>query len=570
MAKSTYAHAREVTRAVNRIRGRRIGMHDVDDLTQELSIEAERAAARADGRPGEAYIRVALRNAVKDLKAAAYAACRQPHDRYGQAVAFANPDVLAWEAGPDPDPERALLIRERTNGLLSLLSARDQSLVVLAITGERELSKSDLARIRYAAMSGAPNKQEDLIMANTKYDIPLPTGDVSPCHTNGIAPEGYDPAEGVCHDCVDKFTCLPAAVARPAVWTSRGASPATIESDVEVAGVLAKRMTYDVAIDRMTRRNALSMEGKEIPPELRTAPLTPLPVDVPHALDPDVDLDAVSDTDEPVEAVEAPKAKPAKAKPVKAPKAKAVKAASATPEPSAADESPTIALTTIGSLAELSVLAVAMKTTKSAKAKPAKAPKAKAKPVKAPKAKPVKAPKAKPVKAPKAKPVKAPKAKPAKAKPVKAPKAKPVKAPKPAKPVKAPKPAKPVKAPQERGVRNGVASFLNGKRLPGPITLTLEAMVASMERIRLGVPIDLEIGHQIVRKARGGVEHVVKLTKNGYAYNGEVYGSLSAVAQNASGTPCRSGNDWFGIAKSDATCVRNAAGKVIARRGLAA
>ena len=361
-------------------------------------------------------------------------------------------------------------------------------------------------------------------MANTKYDIPLPTGDVSPCHTNGIAPEGYDPAEGVCHDCVDKFTCLPAAVARPAVWTSRGASPATIESDVEVAGVLAKRMTYDVAIDRMTRRNALSMEGKEIPPELRTAPLTPLPVDVPHTLDPDVDLDAVSDTDEPVEAVEAPKAKPAKAKPVKAPKAKAVKAASATPEPSAADESPTIALTTIGSLAELSVLAVAMKTTKSAKAKPAKAPKAKAKPVKAPKAKPV----------------------------------------------KAPKPAKPVKAPQERGVRNGVASFLNGKRLPGPITLTLEAMVASMERIRLGVPIDLEIGHQIVRKARGGVEHVVKLTKNGYAYNGEVYGSLSAVAQNASGTPCRSGNDWFGIAKSDATCVRNAAGKVIARRGLAA
>jgi hypothetical protein len=332
------------------------------------------------------------------------------------------------------------------------------------------------------------------------------------CHANGEQPEGYDAEDPICHNCADKFTCLPAAIAKPSLWVDRGVRTWDASDDLEVAGVLAREMTYSEAIERMTKRMGLEKAGTLIPAELLTRRSKPALVpDTPAEPEPAgevIDAEGETTSTEPPPPPTFPD--PTPTTPAKATKATKPKAAK-----------------------------------KPAKAKPAKAKPAKAKPTKA-----------KPAKAAKKK---AAKAKPAKAKPKKP--AKPKAATKPA--AKPAAPAKP-KSPTTREPK--IAK--NGKPLPLPKTITTEKMLEVMATVKLGMKVDLEFGMQIVRRARTGKEHVVTLTENGFLYEDEQYSSLSAAAQNASGTPCRSGNDWFSLVSTSCTEVRDTTGKVVARKGM--
>jgi len=94
-------------------------------------------------------------------------------------------------------------------------------------------------------------------------------------------------------------------------------------------------------------------------------------------------------------------------------------------------------------------------------------------------------------------------------------------------------------------------------------------MLKSMGKIKLGEPIDLDYGMQLVRKDRNDNELIVTLTKQGYEFKGKVYGSLSAAAMVAADSPFRSGNDFFNLVSSGCTEVRDKNGKVIAKKGMA-
>ena len=59
-------------------------------------------------------------------------------------------------------------------------------------------------------MSDKKSGEED-----TAFDIPENTEGVMSCHVTGDSPEGYDASDEICHDCADKFTCLPLAVDSP-------------------------------------------------------------------------------------------------------------------------------------------------------------------------------------------------------------------------------------------------------------------------------------------------------------------------------------------------------------------
>ena len=77
---------------------------------------------------------------------------------------------------------------------------------------------------------------------NDKYAIPEHESYQS-CHVQGDDPEGYDAEDknDTCAGCVEKFTCLPEAVAKPEVWGAK--TVWSIDDDTEVAGVLGRTMS---------------------------------------------------------------------------------------------------------------------------------------------------------------------------------------------------------------------------------------------------------------------------------------------------------------------------------------
>lgn len=374
------------------------------------------------------------------------------------------------------------------------------------------------------------------------YEVP-DTGDVMPCHAQGEKPEGYDAEEEICQDCLDKFSCLPVAIANPEVWTSRKAKVWAIGDDAEVAALTSKTKTYAQVRDQLDRRAAFRKKHKLIPPELLTRPRPLAPAATPAA--------AQMLPPAPVEKP-APKprlTKPTKVSPAPAPLAPAAVQTDAQ-QPSeggeqAAETSSDVAGKKTTTKKKLVRPSKPVKASKAAKAKKSKPEPKKAAPKKKAAAKP--ASKAKPAvkNAEKPKPVKPAKAETKKAVGSKAPPPKP----------RAPRTA-------ERKVAK------NGKALPAPQTITKEQMLRALDKVRLGVKVDWEWGMQIVRKGRGGEEFVVTVTENGFLYDGEHYASLSSAAQNASGTPCRSGNDWFNLLTASCTEVRDAKGKVIASKNL--
>lgn len=153
-AASYAACARIVAQAIYNIPGKRIGVLDADDLRQELISHALRGAQKHDGRAGNGYIRVCVRNAIRDLYALTLAAKRHPQDCYGRPVQFANPDVLAWQVDQTPDPERAAIARQEIQRVRDSLPPAGSDFIQRCLTGKDELDESTAEYIRYLLIAG--------------------------------------------------------------------------------------------------------------------------------------------------------------------------------------------------------------------------------------------------------------------------------------------------------------------------------------------------------------------------------------------------------------------------------
>ena len=148
---------RIVTRALFRIPGQKIGIHDRDDLRQELRIAAWESSEKHDGRPELQFIRNAVMFAVTKLYAEARTAARHPQDRYGRPVRFANPDVLASETASTPDPEQIAAVREELAQIAVQLPRSGRRVVQRVLSGRADLAPGDDAAkaIRYSLMGGS-------------------------------------------------------------------------------------------------------------------------------------------------------------------------------------------------------------------------------------------------------------------------------------------------------------------------------------------------------------------------------------------------------------------------------
>ncbi len=148
---------RIVGQAIYAIRGRSIGTLDADDIAQELMDVAIRAAEhpRNDGRAGTGYVRASVKNRVRDLYAYTFAVKRHPSDGYGRPVAFANPDVLAWEVSDTNDPEQSLIARECILAALERLPVAEWITVRQWLAGKRQLTEQDADHITYLLTEGS-------------------------------------------------------------------------------------------------------------------------------------------------------------------------------------------------------------------------------------------------------------------------------------------------------------------------------------------------------------------------------------------------------------------------------
>jgi hypothetical protein len=343
------------------------------------------------------------------------------------------------------------------------------------------------------------------------YALPVvKPADLPDCHAEGTNPEGYDVDDKTCHGCPDKFTCLPKSIDNKLV-------DLTLDYDIEVKSVLSKQMTYSEAVVRMQHRVQLEKDKKPVPDDLSVCP--------------ENGLSEKSDPDE--------------------------------PEPEEETESEETQSQQEADKAAEKKEGKEMGT--KSKTKPKVRPKPKDDKKEAAKGKPKAPPKAPPKSA--AKPPAKPPAKPTKPTKPKKPAKPPTKPKKPTKPVK---PKKPAKAKASKPKDRGKPPAGVKKKIwwgPTPRSLTEEQMIKSMEKIKLGVAVDLDFGMQLVRKRRDGGESVVTLTKQGYEVEGELYGSLSAAAWQCANS-FRTGNEYFHLVSSACTEIRDKNGKVIARKGM--
>lgn len=261
-----------VEREMRRMGVERIGEHDQDDLRQLLVMAALRASARAKAdRDETAYVRQSIRNAMKNLHRATYAARRMPSDNYGQALGFVSvdsndyiPDHGMLRGGTDP--EQCVAAREIFDRVAARLSGTRRAdlnslLSGISITGA-QLS---------ALEADIETALEDDSMSDDDYLIPDPPADDTPeCHAAGASPEGYDPKDPVCQDCQDKHSCLPLTL-------EKGLGKFDDVIDIEVAAVRSRKMTFREALERLARRQAVAGIPEDADPPKRKAPV---PVDL--------------------------------------------------------------------------------------------------------------------------------------------------------------------------------------------------------------------------------------------------------------------------------------------------
>lgn len=251
-----------------------------------MAQEARIVALKCPAAPS--YVHQAIRNRFAELFAQSRRVSRSAQDSWGRRIPLVRVDgdeasLPDWfRQSPAADAQR----RELVGRLYEGLPRDDWNLLVEAFVdgahwargvGSRHYSKRvrlRLARAQAASLlSRICNLDEEGEMAgtgllaqtycDTNYD------DLSPCHAKAPDPIGYDAEDQHCHQCADKFSCLPAAL-------DDGLIDGGIHQDSEVAAVIegkdkaAKIRAFDAALTRMRTRQNLLDQGKVIPANLLT------------------------------------------------------------------------------------------------------------------------------------------------------------------------------------------------------------------------------------------------------------------------------------------------------------
>lgn len=488
-----------------------------DDLRQVLRVQAWQCLDRIDEDigSGEAYVRRTVQNAVKKLRQSLYAAKRHPHDPFGRplrhtAVGDDEGDVRPVSHAPPPD--RQALNRQLLGQILAQVSCVERSHLLrclregdtpMAHVAKRIRESRKLSTIYAGGHRRLTGEDKKML---ERFALPQVDEEDRPaCHADGDNPEGYDVDDPVCHNCLDKFTCLPSAV-------DKGLVDIAVDDDQEVHLVLTQRLSTVVVLRRMEQRRELEQAGVlAVPDELLVTNVEP----------DDEDHEPETSTDPPPVVEESETEEPP------------TTTAAAEPEQQQED-------------------AVTKPKNRNGGTKNKRAPKRKKVAAKK---------KAAPKKTVKKKLATAATKKKAKKKPVKK-KAAPKKVVK-----KKPAPKKPVKKPAPKKKRAAADGDKKRTALPRSREVTEEKMIRAMAKIKLGLDLGLEFGYQIIRRTRDNKVHKVTLRKNGFEYDGKLYSSLSACAQIAVSLPHRSGNDFFNLLAWHCTEVRNGRGKIIAING---
>lgn len=258
--------------------GAAIGL-DRDDLAQEASLVAVQCVRRAEGGGSRAYVQRAIRNRFQDVRAKALARKRVPYDADGtpQPGWVQSYDVLSEDNGlPLLGASSILEARHALRILHDSLPADDWDLLVQTMVEGARLGREaapaqrrqiaarirDVQRRARGILSRILRVETRGLPMTEPAKIPIPVSeDLSPCHANGADPQGYDRDDTDCHNCPDKFSCLPAALAQGLVVGS-------ISDDREVEAVNDGTMQYRTAIERMKQRYRLLVTGANIPDEL--------------------------------------------------------------------------------------------------------------------------------------------------------------------------------------------------------------------------------------------------------------------------------------------------------------
>jgi DNA-directed RNA polymerase specialized sigma24 family protein len=124
---------------------------DSEDVRQELLVEAWKSAQRHDGRDNTAYVRVSVRNAIKDLARARRASSRMVRDQYGRPQPEASLEAKERRgcelAGSSPPRKLPVLEDRRAHGLSNDIPSPEDSAMV------RQIAERIFARLNQADRS---------------------------------------------------------------------------------------------------------------------------------------------------------------------------------------------------------------------------------------------------------------------------------------------------------------------------------------------------------------------------------------------------------------------------------
>ncbi len=257
---------RIVDQEVRRFRGTLPG-YDVDDLRQECRMAI---AVRADlARTGaRTYARGVAQSRLTNLLRRSTTFGRCPHDAWGRprpSLALSLDDVTPTA---EDDVEALLEHRRAVEHLREHLDPDDwQQLVATFVEGSHAMRSSTarlhLAVVRHEATAilhriGYRVSGEAEVKTMSAISIPEPPPDDTPsCHPSGTSPVGYDARDSECHNCRDKFTCLPRAIEQKLIALK-------LADDREVEAVLDGRLEFMDAIARMKRRLARKKAGEDL------------------------------------------------------------------------------------------------------------------------------------------------------------------------------------------------------------------------------------------------------------------------------------------------------------------
>lgn len=136
---------------------------------------------------------------------------------------------------------------------------------------------------------------------------------------------------------------------------------------------------------------------------------------------------------------------------------------------------------------------------------------------------------------------------------------------------------RPVRGGPSPGAPTPAVALREPPGMPTEKKLSPSELAVAIARVRIGQPMDLDVGHVLVRQAKG-IDVCVEIRVDGFwlNLNGRTYGSHSSAAKaaevmlGAAPGGNRPGNDYFSIVRHHTTEIRDAAtGAVLAcRRGV--